>query len=264
MKLKDIIKVLDDFAPERFQESYDNSGLLVGSANDEISGVLISLDCIESVVDEAIEKGLNMIVSHHPIIFSGLKRFNGENYIERTVIKAIKNNIALYSFHTNLDKVPLGVNAKISSLLNLKNTEILEQDFKHSTSDFTVGSGMIGELEAPLSESQFLELVKDRFNAGAVRYTKPLGKEIKKVALCGGSGSFLIEAAKRAKADVFISSDIKYHQFFDADGKVLIVDIGHYEAEICTKELIYEILREKFATFELHFSEINTNPVNYL
>ena len=260
MILKDIIAHLEQVAPLEYQASYDNSGLIVGNENLEVHSAVISLDCTEEVVEEAIAKGSNLIIAHHPIVFSGLKKFNGSNYVERTVIKAIENKIAIYAIHTNLDSVAHGVNKKIGDKLALKNLNILSQ-----TSGLeNVGAGMVGEVGNSMEELAFLEHVKQALNAPMLKYTALLNKPVCKVAYCGGSGSFLLPEAIAQGADVFISSDFKYHQYFDAENQIVIVDVGHYEAENFTKELICEILSEKFPTFTLHFSEINTNPVNYL
>lgn len=258
--IKKVTDVMEEWAPLQFQEGYDNAGLIVGDPNAEVKGVLITLDSTEDVVEEAIQIGANLIIAHHPIVFGGLKRFNGSNYVERTVIKAIKNDIAIYACHTNLDSVMDGVNSKISDLLGLENRSILSL----KKGEEQVGSGMVGELPKAMSEMDFLQLVKKQFKAGAVRYTNLLNKEVKKVAVCGGSGSFLLQDAIAAGADVFLTSDFKYHQFFDAEDKIVIADIGHFEAEICTQELIYDYLSAKFTTFGPHFSKVNTNPVNYL
>lgn len=258
--IKDVTNVLEEWAPLRYQEGYDNAGLIVGDPAKEVKGVLITLDSTEDVVEEAIQLGANLIIAHHPIVFGGLKRFNGANYVERTVIKAIKNDIAIYACHTNLDSVMDGVNSKISDLLGLKNRSILNL----KKGEEQVGSGMVGELSESMEEMEFLQLVKKQFKAGSVRYTNLLNKKVVKVAVCGGSGSFLLDDAINSGADVFLTSDFKYHQFFDADNKIVIVDIGHFEAEICTQELIYDYLSAKITTFEPHFSNVNTNPINYL
>ena len=258
--IKDITNVMEQWAPLRFQEGYDNAGLIVGDPNAEVKGVLLTLDSTEEVVEEAIQKGANLIIAHHPIVFSGLKKFNGSNYVERTVIKAIKNDIAIYACHTNLDAVMDGVNSKICDLLGLENRSILSP----KQGEEKVGSGMIGELPNSVSEMEFLKTVKEKFKASSLRYTELLNKDVVKVAVCGGSGSFLLSDAIAAGADVFVTSDFKYHQYFDAENKIVIADIGHFEAEICTRELIYDYLSKKFTTFEPHFSKVNTNPINYL
>lgn len=350
MKIKKLISYLETIAPSSYQESYDNSGLIVGNPNDEIKGVLICLDSTEAIIDEAIEKKCNVVVAHHPIVFRGLKRFNGKHYVERVVMKAIKNDVAIYAIHTNLDNVyNKGVNAKIAERLGLINTQILKpksglkkiftfvpteysekvraalfaagagdipkfKNLSYATVgvgtqsknggaqvklEFTfpavkqgaiikaihdshpyhnvpydiisienknseVGSGMIGYLKSPMNERKFLQKIKKQMKAGCVKYTKLRRKKISKVALCGGSGGFLLNDAIRQGADIFITSDYKYHEFFDADGKIVIADIGHYESEQYTIELLYDIITEKFSNFAAYFTEISTNPVKYL
>jgi dinuclear metal center YbgI/SA1388 family protein len=363
MQLSNITSYLESIAPLAYQESYDNSGLIVGNGEMEIKKAIISLDCIEAVVDEAIETGANLIISHHPIVFSGLKKFNGSNYIEKVVMKAIKHDIAIYAIHTNLDNVRHGVNAKIAERLGLVNVEILEpktgllsklQTFvphdkaaevrdalfdagaghignysecsfnaegygtfkgnEHSNAYigernvlhtepetkievvfpsrlksavlralFTahpyeevayeileisnahqeVGSGMIGELLEESTEKDFFELLKYGLQATVVRHTALLEKKIKKVAVCGGSGSFLLKKAMQAGADAFVTADYKYHQFFDAEGKILICDVGHYESEQFTMDLLLEKIQKKFPTFAICLTKCNTNPVFY-
>jgi dinuclear metal center YbgI/SA1388 family protein len=364
IRIKEVMDFLESIAPRSYQESYDNSGLLTGNPEWEVKGVLTSLDCTEDIVQEAIKANANLIIAHHPIIFKGLKKLTGQNYIERTVIKAIKNDIAIYAIHTNLDHVYTGVNRKIAQMLGLIDLKILEPkkdtlaklvtfvpkekteevlaalhkagagnigQYKNcsfrSTGTGTfmptgnaqphigsinqmekaeedrievlfpshlervllsslkqahpyeevayyvtrlenenqeVGTGMIGELETPIEPTEFLKCLKDKMKAGCVRYTSPGNKKIKKVAICGGSGSFLLSKAIAIGADIYISADFKYHEFFDSDGKIIIADIGHYESEQYTKELIVEILKEKFTTFAINFSKTVTNPISYL
>jgi dinuclear metal center YbgI/SA1388 family protein len=364
MTIKEITQFIESIAPLSFQESYDNSGLIIGCPEDEISGILITLDITEDIVDEAISKNLNFIVAHHPIIFSGLKRLNGKNYIERCVAKAIKNDIAIYAAHTNLDGVFGGVNSKICEKLQLQNCRMLipMQNFLKKLVTFVpvadaekvrnalfeagtgnignysycsfnqnglgsfkgndqthpyvgeknqlhledetrietifpkhlqhkviqallnahpyeevaydiypldnefaqVGTGMIGELAEPMDELNFLQNLKEKFNCHVIKHTQLLGKPIRKVAVCGGSGSSFLNKAITQKADIFISGDFKYHQFFDAEQQIIIADIGHYESEQFTKEVFYELLTKKFPKFAVHLSEISTNPVNYL
>ena len=259
VKIKEICNVLEEWAPLKYQEGYDNSGLIVGDPEMEVKGALLSLDCTEDVIQEAIDNGINMVIAHHPIVFSGLKKFNGKNYVERTVIKAIKHDVAIYAIHTNLDNIPHGVNLKIGEKLGLTNLTILAP----KSEEENIGSGMIGEFREEMSAEEFLGHVKMNLETGAIRYTNFLKDSVKTVAFCGGSGSFLLEEGKKQKADVFLSSDFKYHQFFDAENDITIVDIGHFEAEQFTKELIYNEVSEKFPKFALHFSGINTNPVNY-
>jgi dinuclear metal center YbgI/SA1388 family protein len=363
LKIKDLIKVLELWAPPAYQESYDNSRLIVGNPNDEVEKCIVALDCVEDVVDEAIEVGAQIIVAHHPIVFGGLKSFTGKNYIERTVMKAIKNDIAIYAIHTNLDNVHSGVNYKIASRLGLQNVEILDPKNgllrklvtfvpvaqsekvlnalfqagagfigKYSECSFSltgtgtfkageganphvgeiderhheqeqrveviypviyegsilnalieshpyeevaydlyqiqnknalVGSGMVGELEESMDERAFMDHVKKNLNTDCIRHTKLLGKKVKRVAFCGGSGSFLLGKAQSAKADVFITGDFKYHQFFDAEDKLVILDVGHFESEQFTIDLIAEKLQENFPTFAVLKTEIDTNPISY-
>ncbi|HEX5167733.1 MAG TPA: Nif3-like dinuclear metal center hexameric protein [Cyclobacteriaceae bacterium] len=364
MKIKDVTSYLESFAPVSFQESYDNSGLITGNHDDEITGILTSLDCTEAIVQEAIDSGANLIVAHHPIVFKGLKRLTGSNYVERTVIKAIRNNVAIYAIHTNLDNVALGVNKKIVDRIGLRNTRILNprtnnllklvtfiprekteevMNAVHSagagqignykncsfrldgTGTFLpneeanprigksgrqetvnetrvevifpahlekpvmnalrtshpyeevayylsplmnenqeVGSGMIGELEQPMEPLEFMERLKISMDVKIIRHTALLERKVKQIAVCGGAGSFLLGNAIRAGADVYITADFKYHEFFDADGKIIIADIGHYESEVFTKDLLYEILIKKFPTFAINFSKTVTNPISYL
>lgn len=364
MKIADIIQTIEEYAPISYQESYDNSGLLIGDKSAVCTGVLICLDAIESVIDEAIQKKYNLVVAHHPIIFSGLKKITGKNYIERTIIKAIKHDIAIYACHTNLDNVRSGVNHQIANQLELIHTRILEpksgrlkklysyapksatqkileglfaagagnignysecsftidghgtfmgneisnpkigeRNIRHTENEDKIevifpdyrqekiltalrehhpyeeiayeiitldnryqdlGSGMIGELKQPMDALEFLQFLKTKMKVGCVRHTALNGKKIHKVALCGGSGSFLLPKAIAEGADIFVSADFKYHQFFDADNQIIIADIGHYESEQYTSQLFNSILSEKFPTFAVQISSINTNPINYL
>lgn len=365
MKIKDLTDYIASIAPLVYQESYDNAGLIVGDSNQELTGVLIALDCIESVVDEAIAKKCNLILAHHPIVFGGLKSFTGKNYVERVVIKAIKNDIAIYAAHTNLDNMYIhGVNAKIAQKIGLTKTQVLspqkgllkklyvftphhavekvsqalfdagagnisnysECSFKteglgsfkandkanptigeiglrhyepeqkievifpaylqnaiikamklaHPYEEVaydilsldnqydTIGAGMIGELEQSMPAMDFLKMLKEKMKTNCIRYTNIGSKEIKRVAVCGGAGSFLLKNAIAAQADIFITADYKYHQFFDAENRIIIADIGHYESEQFTIELFYELITQKFINFAVHCTEINTNPINYL
>lgn len=364
MKVRDIISSIEQIAPLSYQESYDNAGLIVGEYGQEVSGVLICLDVIESVIEEAINKGANLIIAHHPIVFKGLKRFNGSNYVERTVMMAIKNNIAIYAAHTNIDSVRGGVSERICDLLGLQNKKILspigddlkklvtfvpsghaekvreaifkagagnignydscsyniegtgtfrggedtdpyagEQGKLHKEPEVRIetvfpkhlkgkvvgamldahpyeevaydiysldntnsqaGLGMIGELKDEENTIGFLKRVKDIFGCGCIRHTQIVKDKVKKVAVCGGSGSFLLRNAISAKADVFVTGDFKYHEFFDAEKKIIIADIGHYESEQFTRDIFYEIVTKKFPNFAVHISEINSNPINYL
>jgi dinuclear metal center YbgI/SA1388 family protein len=363
LTVKDICSYLEFIAPPALQEDYDNSGLIVGNYQQKVSKAIISLDCTEAVIDEAIDSGANMIISHHPIVFKGLKRLNGNSYIERTIIKAIKNDIAIYAIHTNLDSVMGGVNSKICDKLGLINTQILqpkkgllkkivtfcpvahteqvrkamfdagagnignynecsfnisgegtfrgnkksnafvgEKEILHREQEVRIetiysayqedgiikalltahpyeevaydifalgnhhpyiGSGMVGELTEEMDTTLFLKMVKQIMNCESIRYTDIVKPTVKRIAVCGGSGSFLLNAAKRAKADMFISADFKYHEFFDAENQIIIADIGHFESEQFTSELLLDKLSEKFTKFVVSLSKVNTNPINY-
>jgi len=259
MKIKDICTYLEKLAPLDYAEGFDNVGLLVGDNNKEVTGVLVTLDTLENVVDEAIAKKCNLIVSFHPIIFSGLKKITGSNYVERVVLKAIKNDIAIYSMHTALDNVSNGVSAEICNVLGVKNfkTLIPQQDKPN------IGMGMIGELDKAMSETDFMKMLKDKMHVSCIRYSNLLGKEIKKVAVLGGSGSFGLKNALQQGADIYISADFKYHEFYQAENQIIIMDIGHYESEQFTKNLIVSYLKKKFSTFAVILSEEITNPINY-
>ena len=362
--LSEIIFELEKFAPLQWQEKYDNSGLLVGYMQQEINGAILCLDCIEAVVDEAIAQQCNLIIAHHPILFSGLKSLTGKNYIEKTILKAIKNNIAIYAAHTNLDNVYDGVNFKIAEKLKLKNVSILAPTFQsikqlyvyvpnshvanvrnalfeagagnigqnytecsfntegvgtfkpnenaqpflgkknilqkenetkievvytinnerkilnaleqsHPYEEIAygivtlenknkqIGAGVVGELENEMDEKDFLHVLKTNMQINCIRHTHFLNKKIKTVALCGGSGSFLLPQAIAKKAHIFTSADFKYHQFFDANQQIIIADIGHYESEQFTSEIFYDVLSKKFLNFALRFTNVNTNPINY-
>ncbi len=364
MTVKEITKILEELAPLAHAEEFDNVGLLVGNPDQLVKGVLVSLDTLENVVDEAIAKQCNLIISFHPIIFKGLKKLTGSNYVERVVIKAISNNIAIYSMHTALDNSNLGVNAKICEVLDIQNPQILipkkgtikklttyaplnaaenlksalfkvgagdignysncsfstegtgsfkpgegtkpatgkvgevhlepetqihvifsfekekeiinslfknhpyeEVAYEISTLDNVnqnIGMGMIGTLTTAMDEIAFLQLVKKKMHASVVRHSEFLGKKVKKIAVLGGSGAFAISAAKRANADVFITSDIKYHEFYQAEKQMIIADIGHFETEQFTKDLLVDYLIKKMPNFAISLSESITNPIKYL
>lgn len=335
-QIKEVISVLENIAPPQYQESYDNSGLLVGDKNADVKGVLVCLDSTEAIVDEAIQLGCNLIIAHHPLIFKGLKKIDPNHWIGRVVIKAIKHDIAIYAIHTNLDNVLRnGVNAKIAEKLGLVNTRILMPsksvlsfcikcplllkkevlgaiesiqplNYRHleatnGTDSKSIveisgeiaahqkgqlnyvlksfgikasfneindphpelGAGLIGELELPVPEKNFLTLLKKEFKTTIVRHTELLEKSVLKVAVCGGSGSFLLPVAIRAGADAFVTGDFKYHDFFEADKKILVADIGHFESEQYTIELIIDIVKDNFSTFALQYTQVDTNPVKY-
>ncbi len=263
MKVQEVINYLHTIAPNNYQEDYDNSGLLVGDYGAEVKGALVSLDMTEAVLDEAISKGCNLVVSHHPIIFSGLKRLTGANYIQRTVQKAIKNDLNLFAIHTNLDNVyEHGVNTNIGQIIGLKEMEILRPKAGLAEGE-AIGSGIIGQVKRQ-DEMEFLKDLKEKMNINCIKYTALRGKKVEKVAICGGSGRFLLNDAIRKGADVFISSDFKYHEYFDADSNIVVADIGHFESEQFTTKMLWEILTNKFSNFASHYTKVNTNPVNYL
>jgi dinuclear metal center YbgI/SA1388 family protein len=266
MLINQITNFLETIAPLSLQENYDNAGLITGNKNWECTGAIICLDATEEVVLEAVDKKCNLIIAHHPIIFNGLKKITGSTYVQQTIITAIKNDIAIYAIHTNLDNVLHGVNAKIADKIGLINCQVLLPkivELPITNTGYQIGNGLVGELSEPLNETDFLKIVKEKFNLLVIKHTPLLGKLVKKVALCGGAGSFLIPAAAAAKADFYITADIKYHEFFDGNGQLVIADIGHYESEQFTINLIFDILREKFPTFAALKTGVNTNPVHY-
>lgn len=371
MKIKQILTILDEIAPLSYAEDFDNIGLLVGNQDNELTGILVCHDALESVIDEAIDKDCNLIICFHPILFSGLKKITGKNYVERVVIKAIKNDIAIYALHTALDNHQNGVNKIFCDVLGLKNTKILipKQNYikklvtyttpnnaeqvrnalfevgagkisnyencsfnsegfstfkgnensnptigkkgeltqnneikievifeKHLKSGIikalfqnhiyeevayeiydlqnshqNIGMGMIGELENSMTEKDFLEFVKDKIDAKGIRHSEFLNREIKKVAVLGGAGSFAIKNAIAAGANVFLTADLKYHQFYEAEKTILLADVGHFESERFTKNYIFDFLIEKMTNFannlkitKIILSKENTNPVKYL
>jgi dinuclear metal center YbgI/SA1388 family protein len=267
MTIKTITDFLEELAPLSQAEDFDNVGLLIGDFKTNVTGVLVTLDTLEVTIDEAIENNCNLIISFHPIIFSGLKKINGSSYVERVAIKAIKNNIAVYAMHTALDNAFNGVSAKMCSILGLKNREFLMPNLTNPK----IGMGMIAELKSAMNETEFLELVADKFNAKGVRHSNLLGRKIKKVAVLGGSGAFAIDQAKKLNADAYISADFKYHDFFKAENQLILVDVGHYESEQFTKDLIVDYLYKNFSNFAdaspkggIVLSKAQTNPINYL
>ncbi len=261
--IKDLSQFLEAMAPLATQESYDNCGLLIGHYDDTITGIVTCLDCTEEVIQEALNLGVNTIVCHHPIIFSPLKKLTYLNYTERIITKAIKNNLNIYAIHTNLDNYLVdGVNTKIAQRLGLKELESLAPLSGNFDSN-TFGSGMIGNLPEPMPTSVFFDFLYHRMQTPLIRHTAFVKERIGRVAICGGSGSFLFPSALDKGADVFVTSDYKYHQFFDAEDKIIIADIGHYESEQFTIELLHEILSRKFNNFAVYSTKIITNPIQY-
>lgn len=265
MLLKDIISFLENHAPLSYQESYDNSGLIIGDVNSEITSAIVSLDVTEEVIIDAIESRSNLIIAHHPIVFKGLKNFTGSNYVQRVVMAAIKYDIAIYAIHTNLDNVLIeGVNTKIAEKIGLGNTSALLPYPSMIVPERPRGTGIIGELPQPMEWSVFLHDLKQKMGINVIRYTKPISSTIQKVAVCGGSGSFLLPNAINAGADIYITADFKYHEFFDSNNEIMIADIGHYESEQFTIELIKDLIIKKFSNFAVRSTKIITNPINYL
>lgn len=260
----DIYQYLDEIAPFSYQESYDNAGVLIGDKSMEVKGVVVSLDTTEEVVLEAVAKGCNLVIGHHPIIFSGVKRIDYEHYISKAIIAAIKHDVAIIAIHTNLDNVlQSGVNQRIAQQLGVTNLSILNPNRALDESGI-VGSGVIGDLAQSQDPTEFLLHIKTQMQAGVVRYTDLCKESITKVAICGGSGSFLLSAAIAQGADVFVTADFKYHEFFEANGQIIIADIGHYESEQYTADLLLELLSQNFSNFAIHLTNQVTNPVNYL
>jgi len=255
--VKEIAEALENFAPLPLQEEYDNSGLQVGLTESEVSGVLLCLDVTESVIEEAHRNGLNLIVSHHPLLFHRLSRLTDANYVERCVRKAITYGISIYSAHTNLDNVIGGVNHMIARRLGLKDITWLRRSSEMS------GSGLVGILPQELAEEQYIEFVKTVFAAECIQYNGSYGKPIRKVALCGGAGSFLIEDAVKCKADAFITGEAGYHDMFGYTGQLLITVTGHYESEQYTIDLFQELLSGWFPTLEIKRTSIRTNSIKY-
>lgn len=257
----DVTAVLESFAPLSLQESYDNAGLILGNPNQEVVGILIALDVTLAVIEEAITSGCNLIVTHHPLIFKGLKTITGKNNTEKCLVKAIQNNLAIYAGHTNVDSVRNGVTGRMAEKLGLTETTIL---VPIDRSEGVYGLGMIGTLPKSLTEKEFLHLVKTTFQCDRIRFSSPRGKNIKRVALCGGAGSEFLVQAMAGGADAYVTGEAKYHEFFTNASEILLIDAGHYETEQFTKDIFFEILSENFSTFAVRISEVETNPVHYL
>ena len=257
LKVKDVTKIIEEFAPLSIQEKWDNSGLCVGSPEAPVSSVLFGLDCTPELVDEAIECGADMIVTHHPLIFSGLKKISPDDMIGEAVFKAIKAGISIYAAHTNADKVLAGVSGAMAAKLGLKNVEILSDEGEGT------GLGVVGEFPEALTAEQALELVKERFGLKMVKTSKPVEGKITKVAMCGGSGGSLIGAAKASGAQLYLSGDISYHNFFTPEG-FMLMDIGHYESEIEIVDILFSLVKKNFPTFAVRITQnMHSNPIYY-
>ena len=260
MTVKEIMNCITEIAPLQWQEDYDNAGLQVGDVNAEVHKALIALDVTEELVDEAIAKQCDLIVSHHPLIFRGLKHLTPQTYIERVVMKAIKHDIAIVSMHTNLDNSYLGVSRVLADKLGLTNQRLLQPSADEPE---CCGDGMIGEFEQPMKELDFLNLVAETIGSPCLKHSALTGRMIHKVALCGGSGTPFMPDALRQKADAYLTADIKYHDYFVPEGNILLVDGGHFETEQFTKELIKVLIKKKIPTFAAEIAETNTNAVHY-
>lgn len=261
MKVKEITDILEQAAPLVLQAGFDNSGLLVGSADAEVSSALLCVDVTEEVVDEAVMLGAGLVISHHPILFHPLRHITGSTYIERAVAKALCNGIALYACHTNLDSAPGGMSHRLGNLLGLRNVIVLEPTDSPVEGS---GYGVVGDLESPMPTEEFLSYVKERLAVGCIRYSRITRPTTRRVALSSGAGASSASLARVAGADVFLSADFRYNDFLDADRDLVVADIGHFESEYCAVDLIYEIIRKKISTFAVHRSASAVNPVNYL
>jgi dinuclear metal center YbgI/SA1388 family protein len=259
MKIAEVTRLIEEMAPLRLQEGWDNCGLQVGNADAEATGALLCLDVTEAILDEAIAKGLNLIVTHHPLIFKGLKSITGKNHIERIVMRAIKNDIAIYSAHTNMDSAWGGVSHLIAKKIGLTDVEVLCPQQEAS-----VGLGVVGNLPCEEDALAFLSRVKKIFGAGAVRFGGKADITIGRVAICGGAGVEFVNNAVAHGADVYLTGDVKYHDFQGASERILIADIGHYESEYFTKEIFSEIITKKIPNFAVQYAELEKNPINYL
>ena len=256
-KVRDVVKVIEEFAPLGIQESWDNSGLCIGSPDAPVSSVLLGLDCTPELVDEAVSCGADMIVTHHPLIFSGLKKISPDDQVGEAVIKAIRAGISIYAAHTNADKVLAGVSGAMASRLGLENVTILDEDGEGT------GLGVVGDLPEPLTAAEAAALVKERFGLKAMRSSRPVEGRISRVAMCGGSGGSLIPAARRSGAQLYISGDISYHNFFTPEG-FMIMDIGHYVSVIEIVDILFSLLRKNFPTFAVRITQnIYSNPIFY-
>jgi dinuclear metal center YbgI/SA1388 family protein len=264
MSISEISLFLETLAPLDFQEDYDNCGLILGERSEACRGILVSLDTTEAVIQEAVQRNCNLVISHHPLIFHGLKQINAETGTGLTVMAAIRHGVAVFAMHTNLDNVLSGVNGAMADKLGLVNRRLLlQKPGSGSGKRGEPGSGLIGELSDPVSEKEFLAGVREKFGVPVIRHSQLTGRPVKRVALCGGAGSFLIINALLGKADFFITADIRYHEFFDADGKLVLADIGHYESEQFTTDLLHDAIQKKFPNFAVLKAGTATNPVHY-
>ncbi len=260
MKAKDIARIIEEFAPLKYQASYDNSGFTVGNPEREVEGVMLAVDVTEEVVAEAIEAGVNMIITHHPIIFTPIKRLMSQSYVERCVEAAIKNDIILYAAHTNLDSTPEGMSWRVGEILGLKNMQVLSS----SSQDEGVGYGVVGELESSVDMEEYIKYVGKRLNCRALRYSDLSSSECRRVAVCTGSGGSLMGSVSGLGVDLYVTSDLKYNDFMTPSGEYTVVDVGHYESEYCVIEILFDILSKKMINFAVRKSSAMRNPINYI
>ena len=262
MKIRDIVALIEEFAPLSLQESYDNSGLVVGRLDDEVKGVLLAVDVTEEVLDEAEREGCDLIITHHPIIFTPLKRFNSASYVERCVERAIRKGIALYAAHTNLDSAPHGMSWQLGSMIGLDAMSVLEP--RRDNAD--AGFGVVGTLARAEGVMAFMNRVKAIFEVGAVRYSDIPAEDmmVRRVAICTGSGRSLIDAAMAAEADVYITADLRYNDFMCGENRMILADIGHFESEFCAINILDMVISKKMCTFAVRKSERSRNPIHYL
>ncbi|MFR9503044.1 MAG: Nif3-like dinuclear metal center hexameric protein [Rikenellaceae bacterium] len=257
--IKCVTDLIEEFAPLSYQASYDNSGLIVGRSQSEVRGVLLAVDVTEEVLEEAKREGVNLIITHHPIVFHPLKRFNSATYVERCVEKAIRSDIALYACHTNLDSTVEGMSWRLAKMLGLSDLQLLE-----STSPVEgIGFGVVGQLERPIAFEKYLEVMAEKLNLTSVRFSSPIDRLVSKVALCTGSGGSLMSTVKGSGVDLYITADLKYNDFMEPGSEFTIVDIGHFESEYCAIDLLYDILSKKMFNFAVRKSEASCNPVYY-
>ena len=261
MKIREIIDALEQFAPLPLQEDWDNAGLQVGLTGTEVSGVLLCLDVNEEIVDEAVSRGCNLIVSHHPLLFHGLKQITDNAMVPRVVIRAIQSNITIVSMHTNMDNAVGGVNWVIGERLGLRNLQFLRPQSPNG--DLTGGSGAIGELDEPVAADEFIAKVKETFGCGCVMTNELLKRPIRTVALCGGAGAFLLDDAIAQRADCFITGEMHYHEYFAHEQEIQIMVIGHYESEQYTSEIFRNIIADQFPDVPTYIAQTNTNPIQY-
>lgn len=260
MLIREITDLIEQFAPLRWQESYDNSGLIVGRPDDEVHRALLAVDVTEAVMDEAEREGCDIILTHHPIIFHALKRFNSADEVQRCVERAIRSGIALYACHTNLDSAPEGMSWRLGELLGVGKMHVLQP----SAEDPKVGFGVVGELPAPQGTVEFMRHIQQVLKVEVIRHSDIASTEVQRVAICTGSGASLIGDARASGADIYITADLKYNDFMTPDGALTVADIGHFESEYCAIEILFDILSKKLRTFAVRKSENSRNPVNYL